>query len=116
MVLRGPTNPVLIGQIEDLKKEKKEIWQKTAEMLSRPTRNRPAVNLSKIDRYTKEGEVVLVPGKVLASGSLSKPVTVAAWNFSESARKKILGAKGKALSISELKKANPKGSGVRVMA
>ena len=115
MVKRGPTNPRLVDLIDGLNKQEKKIWKKTAQLLSRPTRNRPWINLSKIDRYAKKGEIILVPGKVLAAGTLSKPVTVAAWRFSESAKEKISKAKGKTMSIQKLMKDNPKGSGVRVM-
>ena len=64
----GPTNPILIGLIEDLKKksveQKVNIWNKIASDLQRPTRNRRIVNLSKINRYSKENETIIVPGKV----------------------------------------------------
>lgn len=115
MVKRGSTNPRLVELIEKLKAEKKGIWQSAADFLSRPTRRRAWINLSKIDRFSKEGETVLVPGKVLAAGDLTKPVTVAAWRFSDKARDKILAKNGKALSITDLMKANPSGKGVRVM-
>jgi large subunit ribosomal protein L18e len=115
MVKRGATNPRLLDLINELNKQKKGIWKKTAKFLSRPTRQRPWINLSKIDRYSKKDEVILVPGKVLASGDLSKSVTVAAWRFSESAKEKISKAKGKAISISKLMKDNPTGKSVRMM-
>lgn len=115
MVKRGPTNPRLAELIEKLKAEKKGIWQSAARFLSRPTRKRPWINLSKISRYAGEGETILVPGKVLAAGDLTKPVTIAAWKFSEKAVEKIRARKGKVMSIPELMKTNPSGKGVRVM-
>ncbi len=80
----------------------KQIWRALAEELDRPKRRRVAVNLSRISRHTGEGQIVAVPGKVLASGSLSHPVTVAAYDFSETAREKIRLAKGRALTLREL--------------
>ena len=115
MVKRGPTNPRLLDLITELNKQEKGVWKKTAQLLSRPTRQRPWINLSKIDRHTKKDEIVLVPGKVLSSGNISKPLTIAAWRFSETAKEKIEKAKGKIISIQKLMKENPKGNGVRVM-
>lgn len=112
-------NPELISTIRFLKKTAKDndarIWRKIAEYLSRTRRKRIAVNLSRINRYTKTGETVAVPGKVLAAGELSHPVIVTAFAFSESAVTKIEKAKGKCLTFSELMKKNPKGSNVRII-
>jgi len=73
------------------------------------------VNLSRINRHTSEGDVVVVPGKVLGAGLLRHPVTVAAFAFTRSARQKILEAGGKCLDIRELVELNPKGSGVKII-
>ncbi len=112
-------NDCLRELICDLKKksldEKVNLWKAVAKDLERPTRQRRIVNLSKINYYSKDGEVVLVPGKVLASGQLQKPMTVAAYAFSGEAKEKIEQNGGKAISISELMKANPKGNKVRVL-
>jgi large subunit ribosomal protein L18e len=116
----GPTNPYLKTQIEDLRKRyfesKTAIWLKIAEKLAKPRRSRIEVNLAQIDRNAAKDETVVVPGIVLASGELSKPVNVAAWKFSGSAESKIKKAKGKSMTIAELAKDNPKGTGVRLLA
>ena len=64
---------------------------------------RAEVNIGKIDKLTKEGDTVAVPGKVLGNGSLTHSVNVAANSFSKSAAEKIKGAGGKALALKELK-------------
>ncbi|MEM2341478.1 MAG: 50S ribosomal protein L18e [Candidatus Bathyarchaeia archaeon] len=113
------TNPELISLIRLLRKAAKEneanIWRSVAEHLSKPRRKRIAVNVSRINRYTCEGDEVIVPGKVLGAGLIKHPVKVAALDFSERARQKIIGAKGKCLSIPELIKLNPKGSNVKII-
>jgi len=96
--------------------EKAPVWATVAERLSASRKNRPQVNLRKIELHSKDGDVIVVPGKVLGSGRFSKKVEVAAYNFTESARKSIEAAGGKALSILELSKRNAKGSGVRILA
>jgi len=86
-----------------------------ADRLSRSRRRRIAVNVSRLNRYTKEGETAVVPGKVLGAGKIDHPLHVAAFAFSEQARLKILKAKGKCLSILELVERNPKGTNVKII-
>ena len=54
-------------------------------------------------------------GKVLSVGNITKKVQVAAFNFSDEARKKIEQAKGKVLTIQELIQQNPEGKNVRIL-
>jgi len=108
-------NPVLASLIDSLCREKKPIWKRVAEELSRSRRQRAEVNLSKLDAYAEDGGTVLVPGKVLGTGVLSKKVTVAAFSFSDSAKKMIIDAGGKTVSIDGLCKANPEGRGVLLL-
>jgi large subunit ribosomal protein L18e len=89
-----------------LRKAKKPFWNKIMELLSRTKARKVEVNVSKIDSFSKEGETVIIPGKVLGSGKLTKPVVVAAFNFSSSAKKMIESAGGKALSIEALLEKN----------
>ena len=56
-----------------------------------------------------------VPGKVLGAGRIDHPINVAAFAFSEQAKSKILEAKGKCLSFSELVEKNPKGTNVKIL-
>lgn len=113
------TNPELIELIRLLKKQSREnkakIWRDIAERLAKPRRKGIAVNLSRLNRYTQKNDVVIVPGKVLGTGELAHPITVAAFSFSKSAKEKITATKGKCLSFDELIKKNPKGSNVKII-
>ena len=115
----GPTNPVLAGLIRELeihsRKHGARVWRAVAHELSRPTRQKGYVNVGKINRFASDGETVLVPGKVLGHGKLTKKVVVAAWSFSKTAAKKIEEAGGKAVKLTDLIKDNPKGSDVRIV-
>ena len=115
----GPTNIVLRKLIDELartgKRNDARVWIRVAEILSGPTRRRPAVNLSKINRYAREGEMVIVPGKVLGAGELTKKVVIAAYAFSETALKKIKASGGEAITIAEAVRRNPKGSNTRII-
>ncbi len=112
-------NPELVDMINTLKLKAREnkarIWRDIAERLEAPSSNYAEVNLSKIERHANDGDIIVVPGKVLGSGVLSKKVTVAAWKFSQKADEKIKNAGGRTLSILELIDENPKGSNVRIM-
>ena len=96
----------LINTIKTLRKASKErsqpIWAALADELDKAKRKRNSVNLSRINRHTEAETIVAVPGKVLSSGRLDHPVTVAAYAFSEGALEKIAGAQGKAMSLNEL--------------
>ena len=72
------------------------------------------MNVSRLNRYTKKGETIVVPGKVLGAGGIDHPFVVAAFSFSELAKSKILKAKGKCLKIADLVDKNPKGTDVRI--
>jgi large subunit ribosomal protein L18e len=113
------TNPNFISLIRLLEKKSKEnnaaIWRDVAEKLFRPKESRIEINVSKINRYTKENEEVVVPGKVLGAGLIDHPATVAALDFSDQARIKIDRAKGKCLLISEIVEVNPKGSNLKII-
>lgn len=115
----GPTNIYLKRLIESLKKkhytDNTPIWFAVAEKLEKARRQKVEVNLSDIERNTQNGDTVVVPGIVLASGELTKSVNVAAWKFSSGAEQKIKKAKGKCMMIEELVKENPKGTGVKIL-
>jgi len=113
------TNPELISTVRLLRKRAREnnapIWRDAADRLSSSRRRRVTINIGRLNRHVKDGETVVVPGKVLGAGTLNHAVFVAAFAFSEEAEAKILRAKGRCLSIGELVEANPKGSNVRIM-
>lgn len=104
--------------VEELKRHsadnKVAIWKRIATDLEKPTRQRRIINVFKINQYANANETIIVPGKVLGSGELTKKVVVAAYNFSDSAYEKIK-SKGEAISINELMRKNPKGQKVRIL-
>jgi large subunit ribosomal protein L18e len=115
----GPTNVQLIGLIQTLRKlsseQKVGIWKRIAYDLEMPSRNRRVVNVYSLSKCTKDNENVVVPGKVLGTGMIDHKVNVAAFEFSEGARKKIIGAKGTCIYISDMMQKNPKGQNLRIM-
>jgi large subunit ribosomal protein L18e len=112
------TNPRLQGLIADLKATARDdggdVWADIAERLEAPRRSHAEVNLGQIERYAREDETVVVPGKVLGSGALRKDVTVAAVDFSSTAETKIEQV-GEAIRLEAALEDNPEGSDVRVI-
>ncbi|MBS3151124.1 50S ribosomal protein L18e [Candidatus Woesearchaeota archaeon] len=115
----GPTNPHLQQLIRDLKKLSAEkqvnLWRRIAKDLERPTRIRRRVNLYKIEKYLRDGETAVVPGKLLSLGNLTKKAEIAAYQASQQTKEKIAKANAKFLTIPELMKKNPKGEKVRII-
>lgn len=115
----GPTNIVLRKTIRELRKAANNynapIWDTIADLLEKPRRQRIAVNISRINRFTSNGEIVVVPGKVLGAGRLDHPVTIAAIGFSLKALEKIKSAGGRAIHILDLINENPRGSNVKII-
>ncbi len=97
--------------IQEAQKQGSAFWTRVADDLAKPGRNRRHVNLSRLSRATKDGETVIVPGKVLGDGEVAHTFTVAAFDFSESARVKLSAAKCTAMTIEEFLKKHPKGAG-----
>jgi large subunit ribosomal protein L18e len=113
------TNPELTETIRFLKvkarENKAKIWSVAAEQLSRPRSGRAVISLNHISRASKPDSLILVPGKVLATGYLKHPVTVGAFQFSHTAKSKIEQAGGKCVGIMDFVEKYPKGSNVQVL-
>jgi len=111
----GTTNPNIKTLIEEINKnsskEDSGFWRRIKKELERSRRNRREVNITRLEKSTKDKEVVIVPGKVLGDGDLKHDLTVAALQFSEKAKEKIKNT----LTINELLKNNPKGKDIRII-
>jgi large subunit ribosomal protein L18e len=112
------TNPLIQELIKESTmkayEEDAPLWRAVAKRLLRSS-SRTEVNISKIARHTKKNDIVLVPGKLLGSGSIDHPVTVGAVGFSEHAKEKLTQAGGKYMSIKEMMSQFPKGTDVKIM-
>jgi len=113
-------NPLRIKLIEDIKNFNKDknykFWNKIVKELSRSRRNSKGVNLWKVNRYTNEGDVVIVPKKLLGDGEITHKVTIAAFQVSESVKQKAkTNGNIRLISIYDLINENPKGSRVKII-
>jgi len=109
--LEKKTNPELVKTIIEAKKKKN--WLGIAGILSSPRIKMINVNLDKINKEAKEGETIIIAGKVLSQGEVTKKIKVVAMSFSGKAKEKILKAKGETLTILEEIKKNPEAKNVR---
>ncbi len=115
----GPSNPELQSLISELRKRSIEqdanLWSRIAFDLEKPTRQRRIINLSKISRYSKENDVIVIPGKVLGAGSIDHKITISAFQFSNGAKEKIESAGGKVVELLDLSKNSPKGKTIKIL-
>ena len=109
------TDPRRRRLIRSLIKTKRRFWRNVSEFLEKSRQNRVIVNLGKIDVFSEDKDTVLIPGKVLSSGKLTHPVTVAAFSYSTKAKKKITKAGGEYIFIEELIKRNPTGTKIKLL-
>ena len=106
-------NPEIVETIRAAKK--KEKWIKIAGILSGSRRKMPILNLTYINKNSKEGDIIVVPGKVLSQGEINKKIKVVAFGFSEKAREKLMKSKSDPTIILEEIKKNPDAKGVKVL-
>jgi large subunit ribosomal protein L18e len=97
------------------KRNKTPIWRALQEELAGPRANRREINVRRLAQITKANEVVVVPGKVLGTGSLGHKLTVCAFSISETAAKKIIESGGKVVTFDDLINKHPDGKGVRII-
>ena len=111
--LKRKTNDELVDTI--IVAKKKEKWLEIAGILSSPRRESINLNLSQIDNLTKEGDTVIIPGKVLSQGEISKKIKIVAYRFSGKTKEKLLKSKIQTSSIMEEIKSNPEAKGIRIL-
>ncbi len=107
----GPTSLPTRKLIRLLENTKISIWKEVATILKGARRARPEANLARINRVVNDGDVIVVPGKLLGSGALEhKNVTIGALAWSESVAEKAKAAGATLLSLPQLLEQHPKGS------
>ncbi len=113
------TNQVVQRLAYDLKKASKSndapIWLKLSKLALKPSRVRRAVNINKIAHLTKDGDIVIVPGKVLGTGNILHKITLFSFSISNTAATKIIESGGKILKFEDMAKQYPTGTGVQLI-
>ncbi len=108
--IKRKRNPDLVETLFITKKNAK--WYDLCHRLTASRRTMQKMNLDEIDEKTKEGDTVVVAGKVLGAGNVSKKIRVCALSFSASAREKLKEKKCEIVEIKEEEKKNKNAQGV----
>ena len=113
------TNQIVIQMVKTLrgasKKNNAPIWERLADLALKPTRAKRTINLGQLDKFVSDNDVVVVPGKVLGTGSLSHKITLCSFSISTTGAKKITESGGKVLDISQIIKNHPTGKGEKII-
>lgn len=105
------TNPEIVATISAASEHKE--WLAFAKIISSSTRKYTSINISDIEKMSKEGDIIVVAGKVLGSGDLTKKIRICALGASQSALNKLKKTKSEYAQVMDEIKKNPKASGVK---
>jgi|SRR3989338_3199675 len=104
----GPTNnetrKLIVGLEKLGRKGKSGIWKTVAKALAKPRRNRASINLWRLNKLARKfpSKTFVIPGKVLGKGEVSEKISIAALEYSKSAKDKIQAAKGSAMMLTDM--------------
>ena len=105
--------------VKDLKQASKKneapIWSKLADLALKSSSSKRTVNLTRINKITKENDVLFVPGKILGTGNLSHKIILSSFSISTTARNKIIKSGGNVMAYSDMIKKFPTGKGVIIL-
>ena len=109
--LKKKTNPILIETIIVAKKNPK--WAEVASALTGPKKKMKNINVGELEKFS--AEKVIVCGKVLSEGEVTKKIKVVALGFSEKAKEKLKKAGCETKTILEEINGNKEAKGVFVV-
>ena len=110
---RRKTNPELAETIKLASKN--QNWMNIAKILSGPTRKYSSLNLFQIDEKAKTGDTILITGKILSKGDLTKKIKIIGLSISAEAKEKLKTTKSEFIPIIEEIKKNLKFEGIRIL-
>ncbi len=94
---------------------KNKLWLALTKKIAGSTRLQTDLNLSEIDEKTTAGDTVVIPGKVLAGGDLTKKLRIASLSISASAKDKLKKTKSEWVPLYQEIQSNPKAEGVKII-
>lgn len=100
---RAPTKEWIDIASKGIRESKhKGFWKSVYNKVAVPARSSASVDIYKISKYSKENDIVVVPGKVLGTGKLGHKVRIAAIEYSDMAEKALRDSGCSIISIGEL--------------
>ena len=118
---RGPENPETKSLVLFLKrvgkKNKARVWLEVARRLCAPARKRREVSLYRLSKLVADGDVAVIPAKVVASKGFTfrKKVTIGCFAVSSNAKKQLQDAGSSVLTLKQLAEKNPEGKKTRLI-
>jgi len=82
--------------------KRRALSKRLLSLIDVQTRRRVEVNLYKINKHSKDGESVIVPGKVLSEGKLDHKINIVALDYSEKALKALKDANCNIMKLDEI--------------
>ena len=113
MRIERKSNPIVTETIQLAFKH--EAWLKIAAILSGSTIRLPAKNLYEINTVAETGDVIVIPGKVLSTGELTKKIKIVALSISQIAKESLKESKSEFIPLIEEIRKNPKAEGVKIL-
>ena len=107
------TNSELVETIRLAKKNEK--WLDVASILTSPRRKRIEFNLSEIENQKDIKETLIVPGKILGQGEVSRRMKIATLAISGSAKEKLKSSGSEVILLVEEIKKNPEARGIKIL-
>lgn len=111
--IRKKTNPELAATL--LLVSKNPGWMKHSKMLSSSTRKHSSINLSEIDKQSSMGDTIVIPGRVLSIGEITKKIRICSFGISKMAKEKLKKTKSEWIHIIDEIKKNPKAEALKII-
>jgi len=94
---------------------KHDAWKDMAKILSSSTRKQSKRNLYELENKVSLGDTIIVPGKILSKGNLTKKIRLCALSISKQAAEKLKSSKSEFVTIFQEIKKNPKAEGIKII-
>ncbi len=111
--LKRKTNPELVETIRLALKNPN--WLETAKILASSTRRLSMINLSEIEKNSTAGDTMIIHGKILSQGQLTKKIRLSAMAISQQAKEKLKITKSEFIRLIEEIKKNPRAEGIKIV-
>ena len=111
--VRNKTNPTVNAVVREALKHK--AWHTIAQLIASSTRKHVSLNVWQIDKLVSQGDIIVVPGKILAKGKLTKKIKICALGISAMAKEKLHESKSEFVPLLDEIKRNPKAEGVKIL-
>ncbi len=111
--LKNKTNPQIKETIRLALKN--QNWLPLVKTIASSARKYSSINLNDIDEESKAGDTILVIGKILSSGDITKKIRLCSLGISKPALEKLKKTKSEYSSILNEIEINPKAQGIKVL-